>query len=117
MTISYTWTFPDHAIRVSPGPINGLDNVVVSFEVRVRAEDGATEGHPDWYAGITFADPQPDPASFIPFPADPADTPAFRDALKSWALERLDMTEADIEAAALAQLDAFKAQPVAKALP
>lgn len=113
MTTTYDWTFT--AIKTDPNPADPLADVVVSFEVRVRADDGETEGHGDWYAGVHLG--PPDPESFTPFPTDPADTPAFRDWLKARALETLDMTEAQIEAAALSQLEAFKTRPIARDLP
>lgn len=113
MSITYTWTF--NAIRVCDCAETGLTDVVKAFEVRVRADDGETEGHSDWYAEAQLA--TPDPSAFVTFPADPADTPAFEAQLKAWALEHLGMTESALEAAALAQLEARKVLPMLKALP
>lgn len=118
MSVTYEWSF---APQVSQTPINGLDKVVLSFSVSVRANDGETQGHNAWRSGVDFApaaiEHTLDPASFVAFPASAQDTPAFEATLKAWALAHLNTTEAAIDAAALALLNAHKAGAVAQPLP
>jgi hypothetical protein len=109
MAIEYSWSFG--SIKVEDK--NGLTDVVVFFEPRLTAVDG--EFSANWYAGVSLADP--DPASFIAFPTDPADTPAFEENLKAWALASVELTEAEIQALLAAQVDAQKTAPAVKALP
>lgn len=109
MAIEYSWRFG--SIKVEDK--NGLTDVVVFFEPRLIAVDGAFIA--EWHDGVSLD--SPDPASFIAFPTDPADTPAFEENLKAWALASVGMTEAEIQALLADQIDAQKTAPAIKALP
>jgi hypothetical protein len=109
MAIEYTWSFG--SIKVEDKL--SLSDVVVFFEPRLLAVDG--EHSARWYAGVTLDDP--DPASFVAFPTDPADTPAFEAHLKAWALAAEGRTEDEIKASLADQIADLKTAPVEKVLP
>lgn len=111
--MSAHWIFTN----IKTSLVDGLEDAVTHYEARIALPGG------ELYLGeIESAPPEPD--GFIAFPSDPADTPAFEAALKSWAVvyraeaeQDPDLTAADLEARADAVVTARASAPVSKALP